>query len=308
MPERPHSAILNREEPRAVAEQHFSKQTELLRDITDYGSNLIVRAFNSSPKKMAEVVACGVLLKQIVAMVDAVEVLLSSGCGHAAFLPARTAFEASIYLDWIFAGDSERRATRYVVGNYRDERIWAARAIPGTIEEAAFTQIATTLGLDIHANRPTLASDAKAHLAEVNRILMQPELGAIDQEFTVAKGKRKHDPAWYELDGLTSIRKVAQAVGRLPEYEFFYSKGSQVTHTGSYKDHVHFADGQVRFKPIRHLADINMLLNFIVSLSMGTYVAVLKMYRPGELTAFRQKYIEDWRGPFQNVVSVKYDF
>lgn len=308
MREQPHSAILNREEPRVVAEQYFSKQTELLRDMADYGSNLIVRAFNSSPKKMADVVMCGVLLKQIVAMVDAVEVLLASGCGHAAFLPARTAFEASIYLDLILAGDSERRATRYVVGNYRDERLWAARAIPGTTEQVAFTQIAKTLGLDIHANRPSLASDARAHLAEVNRILAQPALQAIDQEFTTAKKKRKHDPEWYELDGLTSIRKVAEAVGRLPEYEFFYSKGSQVTHTGSYKDHVRFADGQVTLKPIRHLADVNMLLNFIVSLSIGTYMKVLKLYRPGEVTAFGKKYIEDWRDPFQNVVSVKYDF
>lgn len=308
MDELPHPAILNREEPTAVAEQHFAKQTDLLRDIANYGSNLIVRAFNSSQKKMAEVVVCGVLLKQIVAMVDAVEVLLTSGCGHAAFLPARTAFEASIYLDWILAGDSERRATRYLVGNYRDERLWAERVIPGTTEEAAFTQIAKTLGLDIHANRPTLASDANAHLAEVNRILAQSELQKIDQEFTTAKKKRKHDPEWYELDGLTSIRKVAEAVKRLPEYEFFYSKGSQVTHTGSYKDHIRFANGQVRFKPIRHLADVNMLLNFIVSLCIGTYKKVLQQYRPGELTAFGKKYIEDWRDPFQNVVSVKYDF
>lgn len=308
MREHPHSAILNREEPRAVAEQHFAKQADLLRDIADYGSNLVVRAFNSSQKKMAEVIVCGVLLKQVVSMVDAVEVLLSSGCGHAAFLPARTAFEASIYLDWILSSDSERRATRYIVGNYRDERLWAARVIPGTTEEAAFTQIAKTLGLDIHANRPTLASDATTHLAEVNRILAQPELQAIDQEFTTVKKKRKRDPEWYELDGLTSIRQVAEKVGRLPEYEFFYSKGSQVTHTGSYKDHIRFADGQVRFKPIRHLADVNMLLNFVVSLSIGTYMKVLKQYRPDELTAFRKKYVEDWRDPFQNVVSVKYDF
>lgn len=308
MREQPQSVILNREEPRAVAEQHFAKQTELLCDIANYGSNLVVRAFNSSPKKMADVIVCGVLLKQVVTMADAVEVLLASGCGHAAFLPARTAFEASIYLDWILAGDSERRATRYIVGNYRDERLWAARAIPGTTEEAAFTQIAKTLGLNIHANRPTLASDATAHLAEVNRILAQPELRAIDKEFTTAKKKRKRDPEWYELDGLKSIRQVAEKVGRLAEYEFFYSKGSQVTHTGSYKDHIRFADGQVRFKPIRHLEDINMLLNFIVSLCIGTYMKVLKQYRPGELTAFSKKYLEDWRDPFQNVVSVKYDF
>lgn len=308
MQETPHPAILNREEPRAVAEQHFVRQTALLQDLANYGSNLVIRAFDSSPKKMVEVVVCGVLLKQVVAMVDAAEVLLSAGCGHAAFLPARTAFEASIYADWILKGDSERRATRYIVGNYRDERLWATRTIPGTTEEQEMSRIAGMLGFNVHANRPTLTSDARKHLAEVNRIIAQPNLKPIDQEFTTARGNRKRDPEWYELDGLKSIRQIAEKVGRLPEYEFFYSKGSQVTHTGSYKDHIRFRAGQVRFLPVRHLADVNMLLNFIVSIAVATFKKILEQYRPGELSAFSKKYLEDWREPFQNVTSVKYNF
>lgn len=308
MREAPHTAILNREEVKAVAAQHFSNQTELLRDLANYGSNLVIRAYDSSPKKMAEVVVCGVLLKQVVAMVDAAEVLLSAGCGHASFLPARTAFEASIYIDWILNGDSERRATRYIVANYRDERLWASRVTPGTAEEIAFTKIAELLGVDVHADRPHLASEAATHLAEIDRILAQPDLVQVDQEFAAARGKRRRDPEWYELDGLKSIRQIAEKVGRLPEYEFFYSKGSQVAHTGTYKDHLRFADGQVRFKPIRHLADVNMLLNFIVSICVGAYKKTLERYRPGETAAFAVKYLEDWRDPFMNVVQVKYNF
>ncbi len=308
MPESPHPAILNREEPRAVVEEHFSQQTALLRDLANYGSNLVIRAYESSPKKMAEVVVCGVLLKQVVAMVDATEVLLSAGCGHASFLPARTAFEASIYIDWILNADSERRATRYIVANYRDERVWAERAIPGTIEETTFTKIAQALGVDIHADRPTLATDAAAHLAEVNRILAQPNLASIDHEFTAARRGQRPDVKWYELDGLRSIRQIARHLGRLPEYEFFYSKGSLVAHTGTYKDHVRFSNGEVRLKPIRHLADVNMLLNFIVAICLGTYKRVLERYRPGETNAFTRKYLEDWRDPYTNVTAVNYNF
>lgn len=308
MQETPHPAILNREEPRAIAKQHFGRQTALLQDLADYGSNLIVRAFESSQKGMAEIVVCGVLLKQMVAMIDASEVLLSAGCGHASFLPARTAFEASLYIDWILKADSERRAIRYIVGNYRDERLWARRAIPGTIEEKATSRIAAMLGLDFQAERPTLATDARNHLAEVNRILAQSDLKTIDKEFTTARGNRKRDPEWYELDGLKSIRQVAENVGRLPEYEFFYAKGSQVTHTGSYKDHIRFRSGQVHLLPIRHLADVNMLLNFIVTVAISTFKKILERYRPGESGAFAKKYLEDWRDPFKNVTSVKYEF
>lgn len=282
MPEKPHEAILNREEPISVAEKYLSCQTAMLRDLANYGSNLVIRAYESSPKGMADIVVCGVLLKQIVAMVDAVEVLLANGCGHASHLPARTAFETSLYIDLIFAGDSERRATRYIVANYHDERLWAYRVIPGTAEEISFSKIAQGFGLDIQSTRPTLAAEATAHLAEVNRILAQPELATIDQEFAAARGNRKYGPEWYELDGYKSVRQVAKAVGRDAEYDFFYSKGSQVAHTGTYKDHIRFGSGQVRFKPIRHLADVNTLLNFIGSIAMATYRKILERYRPGD--------------------------
>lgn len=308
MKEVPHPAILNRSESKAVVDKHFADQTALLRDLADYGSNLVIRAFDSSPKRMAEIVVCGVLLKQVVAMVDAVEVLLSAGCGHAAYLPARAAFEASIYADWMLFSDGERKAACYLVANYRDERRWTSKAIAGTLEEAAFTQIAKSAGVDIHEGRPTLGAEATAHLAEVDRILLQPDLHAIDLEFSKAKGKRKRDLEWYEMNGLQSIRQVAEAVGRLPEYEFFYSRGSQVTHTGSYKDHLRFANAQVRFKPIRHVESLTMLLNFVVGISLGTYRRVLTTYRHGELPAFSRKYLQDWRGPFQSVLDVKYDF
>jgi hypothetical protein len=256
---------------------------------------------------MAEVIAIGVHLKQ---MVDAVEVLLSAGCGHAAFLPARTAFEASVYADWIMESDSDRRATRYLVGNYRDERLWAVRATLGTIEEKAMSQVTALLGFNVHSNRPALATEAAKHLVEVNRVLSQASLKAIDQEFDAARGKRKkrRDVEWYELDGLASIRQVAEKVGRLPEYTFLYSKGSQVTHTGSYKDQIRFKKGEVRFLPVRHVADVNMLLNSVCSSVFASYRKILERYRPGEVSAFGKKYLEDWREPFQNVTRVKYNF
>lgn len=306
MLEIPHKTILNREAPIAVAKEHLANQIALLQDLANYGSNLVIRAFESSPQKMAEIVVCGVLLKQVVSMIDAAEVLLSAGCGHAAFLPARTAFEASVYLDWILESESEKRATRYIVGNYRDERMWSSRVIPGTPEEPAFTKL--TIGADLNAKQPNLAQEAAEQLAEVNRILAQPELAAIDTEFSLAKGKKKNDPEWYQLDGPKSIRQLADKVGRLPEYEFFYSKGSRVSHTGAYKDHIRFSNNEVQFKPIRHLADVNMLLNYLVTIVMGTYKKVLTRYRPGEVTALMKKYMEDWRDPFINTISINYKF
>ena len=308
MREKPLASIIDREEARKHASEHFAEQIALLRDITNYGSNLVFRAFNSSKKDLADVVVCGALLKQIVAMVDAVETLMESGIVYAAFLPARAAFEASTYLEWILFSDSDRKAQCYIVSNFRDERLWALRTIKGTPEEAVFESIAKTVGLDIHARRPTLAADAKKHLDEVNRILAQSDFQPIDQEFDQRRGKRKVDLEWYELVGAKSIRQVAEAVGRLAEYEFFYAKGSQITHSASYKDHIRFTKNQVQFKPIRHLQGIDMLLNFVVGIAIRSFQNTLRYYRRDELLAFSKKYAEDWRKPFLTVKAVKYNF
>lgn len=307
MREIPNPAILDREEASGSAAEHFPEQIALLRDLANYGSNLVLRAYASSKKDTADVLVCGVLLKQIVSMVDSVEVMLTAGIVHAGFLPARAAFEASVYLEWILLNDSSRKARCYVVANYRDERLWASRVVPGTPEKAEFDVVASGMGLDIHANRPTLAADGAQHLAEVNRVLSQPELMAIDQEYDRRRGKRKHDVAWYEVAaGLTSVRKIAEAVSRLPEYDYFYSVGSEITHSGKYKDHIRFANQLVHLKPVRHLDGIDTLVGHIASVAMRSFRVVLKRYRPGELNALSRKYIEDWQKPYRSIKSVTY--
>lgn len=306
MPDKPQQSILDRSTAIHHARDHFNPQIGLLKDLTNYGSNLVIRAFESSPKDMAAVVICGVLLKQIVRMMDAVQLLVEAGTVQPAFLPARSAYEASLYLDWVLVGDTERKTKAYLVANYRQERLWAARATKGTTEEVVFKKITDRLGFDIHTARPTLAEEVERHLAEVNRILAQPELADVDHEFDKARGKRKRDPNWYEICGAKSIRDIARLVDRLVEYEFFYVTGAQVAHSASYKSHLLFTDGRVTFKPVRHLENINQLLTFTVVSVVQAYKMVLAYFRPEELEAFARKYAEDWRDAVMSIKRVEY--
>jgi len=295
MEESPHPTILNRDIPPILAKQHFGDQLRLIRDLVNYGSNLIVRSYTSSPKKMADIIVCGVLLKQIVTMLDGLEVLISAGCGIPSHLPARAAFEASLYLDWILDSNSEHRATRYLVGNYREERRWAARAIKDTPEEEAMRWV----GIDINENRPELEDKAKTLLAEIDRLLGEPELAPINAEFASAEDRqpksRKKTIEWYHLDGVKSIRQIAVKLNRLREYQFLYSKGSEVTHSARYKDHINFNDGKVQFNEIRHLHEAIFAINFVLPVVIGTYSKIIERYRPEEKPAFEKKYREDWQ-------------
>jgi hypothetical protein len=54
---------------------------------------------------------------------------LVEGVVHAAFVPGRAAFEVSLYIEWMFVSDIDKKATRYYVGNMRAERNWGLRRL-----------------------------------------------------------------------------------------------------------------------------------------------------------------------------------
>ena len=93
MKEKEFKRIIDREKHRREATQVFSKQIEVIVDLVNYGSNLLVRSYDSSKKRLEDSIVIGVLLKQVISMVDAIETLASSGSpqiGHLQF--ARSSF------------------------------------------------------------------------------------------------------------------------------------------------------------------------------------------------------------------------
>lgn len=304
MDEKPHK-LLDREAAKADVAKHFQRHLILLRDVVNYGSNLYLRAYSSGKKELPDLIICGVLLRQIVVMIDSAEVLLTEGCINAAHLSARAAFEASIYLDWMLFSDAKRKAACFYISNLRNERVWAQRALAGTDEEKAFSTVLATLGLSLQMEHPELKEEAEKFLAEVNRLLSKPEFVGIDGEFESArKRKGRREPKWHELCGHSSLRQIAKAVSRLPEYELMYSRGSRIVHTAVYKDHFKFKGDQVRFRSLRNLEGIDSLLNFTLCVAIGSYQRVLQYYRPTELQAFSKKYVEDWRIVFKSIPKV----
>jgi hypothetical protein len=305
--DQPHTGILNRDEAVRLADEIYRAQLDALAEMVNYGSNLVVRAYISSAKGTTEIVVIGVLFKHVIAMLDATEVLLRKGIAYAALLQARAAFEASLYIDWILSSDSQNKARHYLVANLRLERQWAKRGIIGTPENKNYEERFQTLGRNQAVISPDIESDAKKHLAEVNRLLEQEDFKSIDAAFErIASRRKNYEPNWYTPLGKTSIRQIAQEVGRVPEYEIYYTRGSDVTHSGLYKDHIKFMPGNARLKNIRHLSDAHDLLTDIMGIAVHTFQRIIETYRSGEETAFSKKYTEDWRDSFLSVKYVQY--
>jgi hypothetical protein len=285
MTEIAHATLLNRKEAAEIVALHYGPQLELLTELVNYASNLIPRAYSSSEKQMRDVVVCFALLKQFTSMLDAMDILLRAGAVHAAFVPARVAFEVSLYIEWTLVSDGEAKALHYYVGNIRAERRWGRRAQKGTLEGSDFLAEMGQLGVDIRSNRPTMEQDAAKHVADTERILALPQSKPTNDAFEIyrKKSKRPFEPEWYKVLGKRSIKDIAKELSRLPEYLIYYGKGSEVTHSASYKDHFKFVKQGATASPIRNLADAHTAFNFAFTCALHIFQRVLGFYRNDEL-------------------------
>ena len=272
----------------------------MVRDITSYGSNLVVRAYHSSKKETADVVICLVFLKQVVAMLDAIDELLRAGAVHAGFLAVRAAFEASLYVQWLMIEEADHKARCYLVGNYRAEREWAKLGISGSAERTAFEE-----KFEIQID-DALSESGEARLTEIDRVLAIDTLAPVNREFTTKRKKRNQDPEWYQVAGAESIRSIAETLHRSQEYTLIYSKGSNVTHSARYSDHVGFGQQRAQMKSVRHLGELKVLIESAVVVAMRTFEAVMRYYRPAELAALGRHYAEYWSEPFRNIKTIHY--
>jgi hypothetical protein len=254
---------------------------------------------------LKDVIVIATLLRQVVAMLDGVELLTSNGAVHAAALQARALFEASAYIDWILAADGEKKATYYYVHNLRRQRRWALRFQQGSPEATALTALAPNFE---SLRDPKAIAQAAKNLKDIDRVLSQAVFAIASKEFDKCAPKNgKSDRAWYVPLGVRSISGVLSAVGRAAEYTIFYSTWSETIHSSNYAQHVRMGQGTITFEPLRHLSGFEALFRFSAATALNTYRKVLEHYRPGELPAHFRKYLENWQKAFMNVPTIKYE-
>jgi len=291
--------ILNRVSSKSDVEQHFQGALGLLDEIGEYGANLIPRCFNVSSKNVEDIVVLGVMLKQFVGMFESVRILVSDGLISQANLPLRAMLEASLYAEWILKTDSRKRANAYYVANFRAERNHSQKHLAGDFDSLYEGRISKE---EIEAIR----SDSQSVLDEVNKLLSQPELSLVDEQFDEVKKNKPYDPNWYKIVGAKSVRGIAIDLDRLTEYDWIYSPTSELAHASVYRTHIRFkSDSTISFKPVRILEGITPLLNSTTSAALKTYLMILEHYRPGEVANFARKYVEGWRDRFRSIQSVK---
>jgi hypothetical protein len=308
MKEKEYQALIDRATSITQVQENFSGILGVLCDVVDYGSNLIPRCYVSSKRRLEDAIILGVLIRQAVAMFDAIDILISNAAVYPCYLQTRAIFEASLYLEWILKVDTEKRSKYYYVANVRQERFWAQRTQSGTPENLAYEKIMAPLGNVVSDTTKRLGEEGQKYLKEIDRILAQSSLVGIDKDIEAyrVRSKKKYDPPWYAPLGPRSVRQLAKAINRLHEYELIYSESSVVMHSTSHKHHIKFSQGCIEFTPIRYLAGIDNVVRFSMAMMFKIYMDVLKYYRPDETVNFGKKYNDDWRQEFIGIRGVEY--
>ena len=287
--------LLDRHKAARDVRERFRQQLDALEDMVNYGSRLVHETYEGSSKTPVDVVVLGVLLKQIVAMADSVLVQLREGIVRPAFLPTRAALEALLYLEWILVGDAKFKANCYIVANMRHESLWAGRDRPPAAEARAFGKAAAEIGMEHRATSRVPESFAELDPDKTYQSLsMDPSAGPGREQERRSQSRAQ----WFNLAGASSLRRIAQQVGRLAQYHFQYAQGAHITHHALYRDHVRVDGHEVHLREIRDTADAGELLQSTMEVLLGAFVSVLKHYRPGELRTFGTTYAARWRGQF----------
>src|ERR1035437_904275 len=306
-PESEFKPLLDREKTLADVKEHLQPWLRLIRDITSYGTNLIPRCMRDSDRKLADAVILATLLRQVVSMLDGIDILLSNGAVYAAPLQMRALFEASVYIDWILEGDTERKGTYYYVHNLRRIRIGASRLQPGSPECQDFGSVVNEFNIKVADETRNLA---KTNITEIDEALSQPKYAGINKEFDEQSKGRHYDPPWYAPllpKGQRNLRTISKVVGRESVYRLLYSGASEVMHASNYGHHFEYANGKLTLRAIRLLEGFDLVLSFSLSIAIHTYRRVLGRYRPDELVlSFPRKYLENWRNEFRNMPKLQY--
>jgi Family of unknown function (DUF5677) len=302
IPEDPHKGLLNDESATAFVSEQLKPWTNLLRDLASYGSHLVPRAFSSSGKTLGDAVVIGILLRQLVAMIDAIEILLCRSAVHAAALQLRAMFEASVYIDWILAGDRENKAAYYYVHNLLRLRLWAMRVQSGTAESSSFKGIMDKAGVPVDQ---TLGDEGKKQVQEIDRVLSQAGFAAVRDDLREWKKRNGRRPSWYSPLGVTDLRNMSITVNKEPLYVMVYGTGSEVMHASNYGQHVRIQSERITFYSIRNPKEFSTTVRLTATIAMDIFMKILHEYREGECSRFGQKYIEKWQHAFMSIPQLK---
>ena len=286
--ETPNENMLNRDEARVFIKQNFQDQLDVMEDIINYGTHLIPRCFKSSEKSITDAILIFVLLKHIVEMFDAVHILLKECSVLASYLQTRSMLESGFYLEYILKEKekTESRAAHFYVWNQRKHLFFSESSLDRTEGKEGYLDELEETTEDRETEFDQARKHAQDAVDQIGKILELDDFKSVNEEFINLK---KPFPNWFSLEGINSIRQMADHLGHLTIYDVLYSQMSDVAHGTSMISHMVKRDGKLVFEKMRNPQTIDTLIRVSTSTAIGAYLQIIDKYRPGERKLFVKK-------------------
>ena len=182
-----HKGLLERDAAVAMA-SHFKDAVDLLAELVNYGTNLVVRAFHSSKRDLIAICVLFVQLRQFLMHLDGITILLREGNAGTADLQLRSFLESGHLIEWTLKKNNEAKVQHLYVANLRRRREWDNSVIKGTPEFTKHYDV--TGGLKIE---PTDLKEVTEEAKQIDMILSKAPLDVINAKFEPHYNQRQFD-------------------------------------------------------------------------------------------------------------------
>lgn len=287
MPTEEFKKLLDRDFARVSARGLVEKANPLLIELVNHASWAFQRCQTGCSGRENEDVAPFVLYRHIIEMVDGVQVLITESCAVAAVPLLRTAFEASLALEYIVIDEAHyaERSLSWLYA-YVDRQISVYTEYdPATPEGTAFKETWDDANLVGYDPSTDMKDESRKHVAALKGVLDQKEFAAIKAEFTRRmKGRGKRKPGWYSLfGGPGSIEQLAKSLKQGHVYKVLYRRWSSVIHAGdlsAYMDKT--LDGVPMFKGVRYPEHLRDAAAYAATFMLRATRLMVQRFRIGE--------------------------
>ncbi len=290
MPTEPDKNILDTESYKETVQPMIDLASSVLREAVNYASTLYERCRVTKKADNDESYPVLALFLHILQLMDSIEILISNCCIEPANVLIRSAFEASLGLEYICETSTWTRGHAWILKNILDSIEWGERHTKSTVIGKDFHEALDREGL---GELPEIPEDFDVNLKQA---LEKPEYVSLFKEYQrMQKVLRRSRVEWYSLyDGPRNIRELAEHLGQQSVYDSRYRSWSQQVHAGS-ADHLllRFEDGQSVLGPIRNPLDIAHVSAYALGLILMADKTMINKFLSGDMKKFGRWYRDE---------------
>ncbi len=276
------------------------QMTELLKasqDLINYGTDLVLRAFDQSKRDILATVTIMHLLKGSIAHFDSITELAKEGADFSLPIIVRAIIESSFYLEYIFISDSERKARCLYVSSLINEFEWNSYL---NKKNEWFVQLFENSEIEALDFDEKLTENSIERNKEIKNHL-EKYFKEEYKEFENFKIKKGYYPNnWYQIfDGPKNLRELCKKINREPEYSITFSSLSNKAHGRDLKKSVEVTEpGYGRVIQIRTSSKVKENLLQAFTFLLRYYKLITDKYLPSELNHLSTRYKEKWFAHF----------